>query len=272
MSKIGQSVFRCNMKGGLGDTFLSMLLFIYKYLDFVKEDLKLHFVHDTDKNFSYFKKLFLLKFPSNWQISSSRIDHTGYELFHENFRVYEKLKKLNLESFFTDDLRTFVPIYHRHKLVVLDSEFQKRKTVSFKIYVRDIHTPLEIKHKLLEYKSISRNQYDKILDLFSKYEDEIDFIEFYDWYRDKRSLNQDIILEDPIEVSNNNLKLIYNSDLVICCEGFFSISSNVFKKDTVVFCENEGLSLLKNDNQYFCKNFDSFIKTIEEELCILIKK
>ena len=257
MSKIGQSVFRCNMKGGLGDTFLSMLLFIYKYLDFVEEDLKLHFVHDTDKDLSYFKKLFLLKFPSNWQISSSRIDHTGYELFHENFRVYEKLKKLNLEPFFTDDIRTFVP---------------KRKTVSFKIYVRDIHTPLQIKNKLLDYKSINIEQYDKIRDLFFKYKNEIDFIEFYDWNVDKRSLNKDIVLEDPIEVSNNNLKLINHSDLIICCEGFFSIASNVFKKETIVYCENEGLCDLKNFNQYFCTNFNSFLKEIEHQLCLLIKE
>jgi hypothetical protein len=245
------------MNGGLGDVFLSMLLFIYKYFDFIEEDLKLHFVHDTDKDLSYFKKLFLLKFPSNLHVTCSRTDHTGYELFHENFKVYEKLKKLNFRSFFTDDIKTFKP---------------KRKTVCFKIYVRDIHTQLQIKLKLLDYKSISSEQYDKIRDLFSKYEDEIDFIEFYDWNEDKRSLNQDIVLEDPIEVSNNNLKLIYNSDLVICCEGFFSIASNVFKKETVVFCENEGLALLKNDNQYFCKNFNLFLKNIEHQLCILINK
>ena len=258
MNKIELSTFQCNMCGGLGDTFLAMLLLIYRHLPFLDTKIKTIFIHDNERyDFSYFKKLFLLNIPANWTIINSFSNEIKEDLHHQNFRVYENLNQLNFEPFFSDEIKTFEP---------------KRKTVCFKIYVRDIHTPEQIKTKCLDYKSISSDQYDKILDLFSKYEDEIDFIEFYDWYKDKRSLNQDIILENPIEVSNKNLKLIYNSDLVICCEGFFSIASSVFKKETVVFCENEGLCDLKNFNQYFCTNFNFFIKEIEDQLCSLIKK
>ena len=258
MNKIELSTFQCNMCGGLGDTFLAMLLLIYRHLPFLNDELTITFIHDNKKHdFLYFKKLFLLNFPSNWTIINRFLNTIRKDLHHQNFRVYEKIKELNFEPFFTDEIKTFT---------------QKRKTVCFKIYVRDIHTTEQINLKCLDYKSINSEQYEKILNLFSKYEDKIDFIEFHDWYKDKRSLNQNIILEDPIEVSNNNLKLIYNSNLVICCEGFFSIASNVFKKETVVYCENEGLGLLKNDNQYFCLNFNIFLKEIENQLCSLINK
>ena len=261
MNKFRRCVFVCNMNGGLGDIFLTMLLLIHKHFDYIEEDLIINFIHDNDKyDFNHFKKLFLLEYPKKWQILNQSLNKVDYGMYHENFRVYEKLYKLDFRPFFNIDVKTNIRIS------------SNKKTVTYKIYVHDIHTQEDITKKLLNYKSISNEQYELVKNLFSKYKNQINFVEFYDWNNDVRTSNKDVILTDPIEVSNNNLKLINHSDLIICCEGFFSIASNVFKKETVVFCENEGLALLKNDNQYFCKNFNLFLKNIEHQLCILINK
>ena len=39
MNKIELSTFQCNMCGGLGDTFLAMLLLIYRHLPFLNDEL-----------------------------------------------------------------------------------------------------------------------------------------------------------------------------------------------------------------------------------------